>query len=58
MFFDKNKGEIKIFFDKENYDIFGWETNDLNNNYTSFELHNIVKNENLDTKLFNIPEIN
>ena len=56
--FEENKGEIVFFFDKKNFDLSGWEITDLNGNYTSFKINNLNKNQNLDKKLFLIPEIN
>ena len=54
----ENKGEIIFFFNKENFNLSGWEIIDLNGNHTSFKIDNLNKNQNLNNKLFSIPEIN
>ena len=54
----ENKGEIIFFFEKESFNLSGWEIIDLNGNYTNFKISNLNKNQNLDKKLFNIPTIN
>tara|TARA_B100000029_G_scaffold149123_1_gene144404 strand:- start:322 stop:888 length:567 start_codon:yes stop_codon:yes gene_type:complete len=54
----ENKGEIIFFFDKENFNLSGWEITDLNGNHTNFKIKNLNKNQDLDNKLFSIPEIN
>ena len=54
----KKKGEIIFFFDKENFDLSGWEIIDLNGNHTNFQIRNLNKNQYLDKKLFSIPEVN
>ena len=54
----ENKGEIIFFFDKESFNLSGWQVIDLNGNNTNFKISNLDKNQNLDKKLFNIPIIN
>ena len=53
----ENKGEIIFFFDKESFNLSGWQVIDLNGNNTNFKISNLDKNQNLDKKLFNIPII-
>ena len=53
----ENKGEIIFFFDKESFNLSGWQVIDLNGNNTNFKISNLIKNQNLDKKLFNIPII-
>ena len=55
---EQNKGEIIFFFDKKSFDLSGWAITDLNGNYTLFKINNLKKNQNLDKKLFYIPQIN
>ena len=55
---EENKGEIVFFFDRESFDLSGWEIADLNGNYTNFKINNLNKNQSFDEKLFNIPTIN
>ena len=54
----EKKGEIIFFFDKEKLDLSGWKNKDLNGNHTVFSINNLIKNPNLDKKLFNIPGFN
>ena len=54
----ENKGEIIFFFNKENFNLSGWEIIDLNGNHTSFKIDNLNKNQDLNNKLFSIPVIN
>ena len=54
----EKKGEIIFFFDKEKLDLSGWKITDLNGNHTVFSINNLIKNPNLDKKLFNIPGFN
>ena len=52
---DKNKGEIVFFFDLINFDLEGWEIINLDGSKTTFILKNIFKNQEIDKKLFQIP---
>ena len=54
----EKKGEIIFFFDKEKLDLSGWKIKDLNGNHTVFSINNLIKNPNLDKKLFNIHGFN
>lgn len=54
----ENKGKITFFFNNKSFDLSGWKITDLNDNHTIFEINNIKKNEDIDKKLFFIPEIN
>jgi len=57
-YFKENKGQILFFFNKESFDLAGWKIVDLNGNQTVFQIENLKKNQNLDKKLFQIPQIN
>ena len=50
--------EINIFFDKNSYDLIGWQTEDLYQNLVMTYIYNIEKNLNLDEKLFKLPKTN
>ena len=54
----ENKGKITFFFNNKSFDLSGWEITDLNGNQTIFKIKNLEKNQNMDKKLFFIPEIN
>ena len=54
--FIENDNEINIFFDKDNYDLIGWQTTDIYQNLSITYLTNIVKNQNLENNLFDLPK--
>ena len=47
--------EIKIFFDKETYDLIGWQNTDIYQNFNITFLSSIRKNRVLSKNLFKIP---
>ncbi len=53
---DKNKGEIIFFFDLIAFDLKGWEIINLDGSKTTFILKNVFKNQEIDKKLFEIPD--
>ena len=55
---DENKGEIVFFFDLISFDLEGWEIINLDGSKTTFILKNIFKNQEIDKKLFQIPNPN
>ena len=55
---DKNKGEIVFFFDLMSFDLEKWEIVNLDGSKTTFILKNIFKNQEIDKKLFKIPNLN
>ena len=55
---NKNKGEIVFFFDLISFDLERWEIVNLDGSKTTFILKNIFKNEEIDKKLFQIPNPN
>ena len=54
----ENENEINIFFDKNTYDLIGWQTLDIYQNLSITYLSSINKNNNLDENLFNLPTQN
>ena len=58
VFVDKNEKKITVFFDKENYELIGWEINDelQNKIYFSLKIQNI--NTEIKDDLFKIPSMN
>ena len=57
-FIIKNKDhKINIFFDKNSYELIGWQTEDLYQNLVVTFIYNIQKNKNIDNKLFKLPEL-
>ena len=58
-FLIKNEeSEINIFFDKNSYDLTGWQTKDIYQNLVITFIYNIEKNKNIDQKFFRLPEMN
>ena len=55
---DKNKGEIVFFFDLMSFDLERWEIVNLDGSKTTFILKNTFKNQEIDKKLFQIPNPN
>ena len=51
------KGEILFFFDLNSFDLKGWEIMNLNGNKTTFILNDILKNQEIKKKFFEIPSI-
>ena len=54
----ENNNEINIFFDKQTYDLIGWQNTDMYQNFNITFLSSIRKNRVLSKKLFNIPAQN
>jgi len=54
----ENNNEINIFFDKQTYDLIGWQNTDMYQNFNITFLSSIRKNRVLPKKLFNIPAQN
>ena len=46
---------INIFFDKENLDLIGWQTEDLYQNLVIFYIFDLVKNKKISKDLFKLP---
>jgi len=51
---DENK--INIFFDKNSYDLTGWQTEDIYQNLVITFIYNVKKNLNVSEKLFKLPK--
>ncbi|MDC3257574.1 outer-membrane lipoprotein carrier protein LolA [Candidatus Pelagibacter sp.] len=54
----KDENEINIFFDKDNYNLIGWQTLDIYQNLSITYLTSIKKNESLKKDLFELPSAN
>ena len=57
IYLDEEKGEILFFFDLNSFDLKGWEIMNLNGNKTTFILNDILKNQEIKKKFFEIPSI-
>tara|TARA_E500000331_G_C16639292_1_gene447781 strand:+ start:56 stop:481 length:426 start_codon:yes stop_codon:yes gene_type:complete len=51
-----NGNKINVFFDKNSYDLIGWQTEDIYQNLVITFIYNIKKNINIDEKLFKLPK--
>jgi len=54
----KDDNEINIFFDKDNYNLIGWQTLDIYQNLSITYLSSIKKNELLKKNIFKLPSAN
>ena len=50
--FKENENEISLFFDKQSFDLIGWQTIDIYQNLSITYLSNINKNQKLNNDLF------
>ena len=56
--FYENDNEINIFFDKNTFNLIGWQTLDIYQNLSITYLFSIIKNQKLDKDLFKLPKQN
>ena len=56
--FLEKENEINIFFDKENYNLIGWQTLDIYQNLSITYLNSVIKNKDLKKNLFKLPSQN
>jgi len=54
----KEKNEINIFFDKNNYNLIGWQTLDIYQNLSVTYLNSIIKNKKIKKNQFQLPTQN
>ena len=55
-YLENNGNKINIFFDKNSYDLIGWQTEDIYQNLTITYIYNIKKNKIINEKLFKLPK--
>ena len=59
IFYLENEGyQINIFFDKNSYDLIGWQTEDIYQKLVITYIYKIKKNIDIDQKLFILPKPN
>ena len=56
--FSEKDNEINIFFDKNTYELIGWQTLDIYQNLSITFISSIIKNQKLKKNLFEIPRQN
>ena len=54
----ENNNEINIFFDKKDLNLIGWQTEDIYQNLSITFISSIKKNQEIDNKIFKLPENN
>ena len=54
----ENNNEINIFFDKKELNLIGWQTKDIYQNLSITFISSVKKNQEIDSKIFNLPENN
>ena len=57
-YFIENDSEINIFFDKDNYNLIGWQTLDIFQNLSITYINSIMKNQKIEKNLFKLPSRN
>ena len=55
--FQKNNYDINIFFNKEDYNLIGWQTEDIYQNLAVTYIYNLEVNKNINEKLFILPDM-
>ena len=53
--FIENDNKINIFFDKETFNLIGWQTTDIYQNLTMTYINSIIKNKKLKRDIFILP---
>ena len=53
-----SENEINIFFDKNSYELIGWQTEDIYQNLVVTYIYNIKKNKNIKKKYLQLPPLN
>ena len=53
---ESNGNLINIFFDKNSYDLIGWQTEDIYQNLVVTYIFNLKKNSKVEKKIFKLPE--
>ena len=56
IFSDKKTNKVKMLFDKNSLELKGWETNDAYSNKVSFEINNLIINNQIVDDFFKIPQ--
>ena len=55
-YLENNGNKINIFFNKDNYNLVGWQTEDIYQNLVVTYIFNVKKNSYVDKKIFKLPE--
>ena len=55
---EENNNNINIFFSKKNFDLVGWQVEDIYQNLAVTYIFNLSLNKKIDEKIFNLPKGN
>ncbi len=53
---EKSGNKINIFFDRNSYNLIGWQTEDIYQNLVITFIYNVIKNSKIDDNLFKLPK--
>ena len=56
--FIEDNNIIKVFFDKKNFNLIGWQTTDIYQNLSITFLNSVKKNQKFNSNLFILPKQN
>ena len=56
--FSQDENKINVFFDKNTYNLIGWQTLDIYQNLSITYIFSILKNQKLDKNQFSLPNLN
>ena len=54
----ENNNKINMFFDKKDLNLIGWQTEDIYQNLSITFISSVKKNQEVDSKIFNLPKNN
>jgi len=55
---EENNQTLNIFFDKNNYNLIGWQTEDIYQNLTITYIYDLKVNQNIEDEIFRLPKNN
>ena len=55
---EENNQTLNIFFDKDNYNLIGWQTEDIYQNLTITYIYDLKVNQKIENKIFKLPKNN
>ena len=55
---EENNQTLNIFFDKDNYNLIGWQTEDIYQNLTITYIYDLKVNQNIEDEIFKLPKNN
>ena len=55
---EENNQTLNIFFDKDNYNLIGWQTEDIYQNLTITYIYDLKVNQKIEDEVFKLPKNN